>query len=119
MMRMSFAMAFSMFGDYLLKTDKMTRTNVRKLATFMCCIVKGFLVLGLAYLGESAYVAVTFLTLATMVHGAVSSGPLASLVDIAPNYAGINLGISGMISVLPGFISPIIVGYLGNVSILE
>ena len=53
-----------------------------------------------------------------MFHGAVSSGPLASIVDIAPNYAGIVLGISGAIGVLPGFISPYIVGILtlGNVS---
>ncbi|TMW49372.1 hypothetical protein DOY81_005516 [Sarcophaga bullata] len=53
-----------------------------------------------------------------MFHGAVSSGPLASIVDIAPNYAGIVLGISGTIGVLPGFISPYIVGILtlGNQS---
>lgn len=121
MMRMIFAYFFSIFGDYLLRNDKMSRTNVRKMATAICCIGKGLLVLGLAYSGCNSLAATVFLTLATAVHGAVSTGPLASIVDIAPNYAGIVLGISGMIGVLPGFISPIIVGKLtlGNVNILS
>lgn len=110
--RMIFAYIFSIYGDHVLKTNKMSTTNIRKLATFVCCIVKGLLVLALAYSGNSSLAAVIFLTLATMVHGAVSTGPLASIVDIAPNYAGVVLGISGMIGVLPGFISPIIVGML-------
>ncbi|XP_055382266.1 sialin [Condylostylus longicornis] len=112
LLRMIFAYFFSIFGDYLLKTEKMTRTNVRKLATTVCCIIKGLFVLALAYSGNSSTASVIFLSLATMAHGAVSTGPLASIVDIAPNYAGIVLGISGMITVLPGFISPIVVGML-------
>ncbi|XP_037947382.1 sialin-like [Teleopsis dalmanni] len=118
LMRMLFALFFSMFADFLLRTDKMSRTNLRKLATFICCVLKGLIVLALAYYGHNSTAAIIFLTIATMVHGAVSSGPLASIVDIAPNYAGIVLGISGMIGVLPGFISPYIVGVLtlGNQS---
>uniref|UniRef100_A0A1A9VAA2 Major facilitator superfamily (MFS) profile domain-containing protein n=1 Tax=Glossina austeni TaxID=7395 RepID=A0A1A9VAA2_GLOAU len=112
LMRMLFALVFSMFADYLLKSEKMSRTNLRKLATAVCCIVKGLMVLALAYFGHNATAAVVLLTLATMFHGAVSSGPLASIVDIAPNYAGIVLGISGTIGVLPGFISPYVVGVL-------
>lgn len=47
-----------------------------------------------------------------MLHGAVSSGALASVVDISPNFAGISLGINSSFSVFTGFISPVIVGYL-------
>jgi MFS family permease len=47
-----------------------------------------------------------------MLNGAVSSGALASVVDISPNFAGISLGINSTFSTLTGFISPIIVGYL-------
>ncbi|XP_005176869.1 sialin [Musca domestica] len=112
LMRMIFAYVFSLFADYLLKTEKMSRTNIRKLATAICCIVKGLVVVALAYFGHNSTAAIVYLTVATMFHGAVSSGPLASIVDIAPNFAGIVLGISGMIGVLPGFISPYIVGVL-------
>ena len=74
--------------------------------------MNGIFVLCLAYTGCNSVLAVVFLTSALAVHGAVSSGPLASLVDIAPNYAGITLGLVGMITVIPGFLSPFIVSYL-------
>ena len=120
LMRMIFAYLFSMLGDYLLSSNKMSRTNVRKLAGTFCCTINGIFIIGLAYSGCNSYLAVMFLTLATAVHGAVSTGPLASLVDLSPNFSGITLGLVGMVSVLPGFISPIIVGHLtfGNVIII-
>lgn len=74
--------------------------------------------MALAYFGYNATAAIVLVAVATMFHGAVSSGPLASMVDLSPNYAGIVLGVSGMIGGMPGFISPFIVGILtqGNVS---
>jgi MFS family permease len=47
-----------------------------------------------------------------MLHGAVSSGPLAALVDASPNFAGISLGINSTFSVFTGFVSPYVVGIL-------
>lgn len=41
----------------------------------------------LAYSGCDYLSAIIFLTSATALHGAVSTGPLASFVDISPNYA--------------------------------
>lgn len=139
--RMIFAYVFSIFMDYLLRKDKMSRTNVRKLASAVTNIVHGFFVIGLAFSGCSSTTAVIFLTLATVVHGAVSSGQLAGLIDIrydkcfirfnwhrliyrwiilifSPNFSGITLGLNGLVGVWPGFISPYIVGKLtfGNVS---
>ncbi|XP_026474371.1 sialin-like [Ctenocephalides felis] len=96
----------------MLRTDKMSRTNVRKMATAVCCIGQGIFMAGLAFSGNDHIAAIVFMTLATAVNGAVSTGPLASFVDLSPNYASITLGLSGMISVMPGFISPAIVGIL-------
>uniref|UniRef100_A0AAG5DIP9 Major facilitator superfamily (MFS) profile domain-containing protein n=1 Tax=Anopheles atroparvus TaxID=41427 RepID=A0AAG5DIP9_ANOAO len=112
--RMLFAYVFSLVGDRLLKRELMSRTGVRKMGGTMCCVVNGAFVFALAYSGCNSLMAIIFLTLATTVHGAVSTGPLANLVDMSPRYAGILLGVSGMITVIPGFISPIIVGMLGN-----
>jgi nitrate/nitrite transporter NarK len=72
----------------------------------------GICVLGLAYSGCNIYAAVTFFTLSLALHGAVSTGPLASIVDIGPNYAGISLGIISTVSIITGFVSPIIVGHI-------
>ncbi|XP_034245909.1 sialin [Thrips palmi] len=112
LVRMLFAWLFSELGDFLLRRGLMSRTNVRKLATFFCDVVQGLLILFLTFTGCNSVAAIICLTAATAAHGSVSTGPLASMVDISPNFASIILGISGMISVLPGFISPIIVGQL-------
>jgi hypothetical protein len=36
LLRVGFSIIFSNFGDYLLRNDKMSRKNVRRLATFVC-----------------------------------------------------------------------------------
>ena len=78
----------------------------------------GIMVLSLAYFGHDPIWAVVFITAATMFQGAGSSGPLSSMIDIAPNYAGIISGICGTIGSLPAFISAYLVGILtlNNVS---
>lgn len=80
--RMIFAYIFSIFIDSLLRNETFSRTNVRKLAGGVAIIVHGLFVVGLAYSGCSSTTAVVFLTLATSVHGAVSSGMLPELIDI-------------------------------------
>ncbi|CAI6346107.1 unnamed protein product [Macrosiphum euphorbiae] len=110
--RWAFSFGFSMICDSLVKSKRMSLTNVRKFATVFCNILQGLFILGLCYSGCNSVVAIIMLFCATAVSGAASSGPLASVVDIAPNYAGVILGIIGTVSMCSGFISPIIVGYL-------
>lgn len=130
LLRVIFSLCVSTVCDHLLTTNKMSRTNVRKLATFLSekrpemfeylmrifnlsgLILNGIFVIGLAFAGCHVILAVILLTISLMLHGAVSSGALASVVDISPNFAGVSLGINSSFSVLTGFISPIIVGYL-------
>lgn len=52
------------------------------------CIGQGIFMLALAYSGCDSMMAIISLTLAVGMHGSVSTGPLASVVDISPNYAG-------------------------------
>lgn len=75
-------------------------------------IANGLAVLGLAYSGCSVTSAVFFMALSLCLHGAVSTGPLSGIVDIAPNYSGITMGIVSSVAIISGFVSPIIVGYL-------
>lgn len=110
--RMLFAYFFSAMCDSLMRNNKMSRNNVRKLATAMCSTVQSFFVLGLAFSGCNAWLAIFCVTVATMVHGAVSSGPLASVIDLSPNFSGVILGLTGMIACWPAFLSPYIVGLL-------
>ncbi|XP_052132764.1 vesicular glutamate transporter 2-like [Frankliniella occidentalis] len=116
--RSAIATLVSQVGDNLLQKGVISRTTLRKTATAICDIGMGLFVLGLAWSGCNAMSAVICLTLATGLHGAVSTGPLASVVDISPNFASIVLGICACITAMPGFISPYIVGQLtlGNQS---
>nr|XP_023015178.1 sialin [Leptinotarsa decemlineata] len=98
--RMLWSYIFSMFGDYLLRSNMMSRTNVRKFATFICCGIQGLFMLGLAYSGCNRNAAIIFLTLAVASNGAVSTGPLASMVDTTPNYAIIVTPISYAVKVV-------------------
>lgn len=50
-------------------------------------VVQAVLVLGLAYTGCNSTGAILLLVCATAVHGGVSAGPLANVVDISPNFA--------------------------------
>ncbi|XP_063910758.1 sialin [Zophobas morio] len=101
-----------LLGDYLLRTNKMSRTNVRKLATAGCTIGQGLCMLGLAYSGCDYTWAVIWLSAAVAMNGSVSTGPLASVVDISPNYASVILGIVNSVVALVGFITPAVVGQL-------
>ncbi|KAL0113888.1 hypothetical protein PUN28_011313 [Cardiocondyla obscurior] len=114
LLRMIFSYFFSMMSDWLLRTKRMSLTNVRKLATFVCTGVQGVLIAALGFSGCHPLLAVIFMMTGTAVNGAVSASTLAIFVDLSPNYASILLGFAGMIIIWAGFISPAIVGSLTN-----
>ncbi|CAG2069233.1 unnamed protein product, partial [Timema podura] len=77
----------SIFCDHLLKSDKMSRTNVRKMAITISCLGQGVATLGLAFSGCNTTVAIICLVLTTSVGGVDTSGQIASMVDLSPNFA--------------------------------
>lgn len=117
-LRMIFAYLLSMLIDHILLNNWMSRDNVRKLAGGLSTVGIGVLVLVAAFAGCNSTVALTFLALANMLHGSVSSGPLASLIDMSPNFSGITMGIASFFVLCPGVISAYVVGKItmGNVS---
>lgn len=101
-------------SDWLLRTNRMSLTNVRKLATFVCTGVQGIFIIALGFSGCHPLLAVLFMMTGTAINGAVSASSLANFVDLSPNYASILLGFSGIIVTWAGFISPAVVGILTN-----
>lgn len=81
--------------------------------SFVAAMVgNSFAVIGLAFSGCNVMLAIVFMTLSLTLHGAVSTGALSSTVDIAPNFAGVTLGIVSTFGTISGFVSPIVVGFL-------
>ncbi|XP_012173723.2 sialin [Bombus terrestris] len=113
-LRMIFSYYYSIMSDWLIRTNKMSLTSVRKLALFVCNGLHGIFILVLGYSGCHPTLAVVFMMAGTTVTGAISAGPLATFVDLSPNYASILLGFCGMIVIASGFISPAVVGILTN-----
>ncbi|XP_069705446.1 sialin-like isoform X1 [Periplaneta americana] len=110
--RVIFSYTFSLLADCLLKRCSVSHTRVRKIATFVCCIVQGIFIYGIALSGCDSIAAIVCITAATITNGASSSGPFASFVDLSPNFASILMGISGMVCFTPAFLSPILVSEL-------
>lgn len=87
-------------------------TNVRKLACVFSNIIHGFFILLLSFSGSNEIFVILNLVSAVVISGAISSGALPGIVDLAPNYAGVLQGINGTIINSCISISPYIVGLI-------
>lgn len=90
----------------------MSTTKVRKLACFFSNILHGLFILLISYSGNNDVFVILNLTLAVVMSGAISSGALPGIVDLAPNYAGMLQGINGTIVCTFLSISPFVVGLI-------
>ena len=59
---------------------------------------------------SSPALAVAFLTIGVGITGLNASGYAVNILDIAPQYAGVIMGVTNVFGASPGFISPQIVG---------
>ncbi|XP_011303492.1 vesicular glutamate transporter 1 isoform X2 [Fopius arisanus] len=113
-LRMIFSYIYSIFSDWLLRTQRMSHKNVRKLANFVTTGGGALFTLGLSFSGCQPILAIIFMMAGTAINGAVSAGTLAVFVDLSPNFASVLLGFCGLVTTGAGFISPLIVGILTN-----
>ncbi|KAL1464945.1 hypothetical protein WDU94_004545 [Cyamophila willieti] len=111
LMRTACAVIFSWTADKMLTTQFMSVTGVRKTFIFVGACLHGLLLFGVAFSGCNAVIAILFLTLSTATTGASAAGQLSIMIDLAPNFASVLQGVSGMLGVVPGFISPLVVAY--------
>lgn len=102
---------FCWIADYMMKCQVMTLTNIRKLFTILSQVFPGILALSIGYLHDFPtilviwFVSVTFIT-------ASYAGPMANIVDIAPNLAGPVLAFAQTIHMSASFLNPIVNGFI-------
>ncbi len=75
-----------------------------------CSTARVFIV-AVGYAGNKG-VAIALLCCGVGVTGLNATGYAVNILDIAPKYAGVIIGISNVFGSMPGFISPQIVGYI-------
>jgi len=100
-------------ADFLRK-KYMSTTAVRKLMSIAGFGMTALSLLGLAYVGCNKTLAIALLVGATGFNGANFSGFNCNHLDIAPQYAGILLGITNCFATIPGFAGPAVVGMIND-----
>ncbi|XP_034942645.1 sialin-like [Chelonus insularis] len=114
LLSMIFAYSWGAFCDWLLKTNKMSRTAIRKLSLSLIPALQTIFFFGLSLSGCHSNLAAFCMIVGTTLIGGPGSGILANLVDLSPNYASLLLGICGLVTNFAGVLSPLIVGILTN-----
>ncbi|XP_046849917.1 vesicular glutamate transporter 1-like [Xenia sp. Carnegie-2017] len=109
--------AWGFFIDMLRKRKYLSTTNARKLSYLFGAGIGGVFIFAMVY-ASNASTAIVIATIAITVSNFSSSGPGANLVELAPKYSSVLMGISNFACNITGFISPEVVGSLtehGNI----
>ncbi|XP_065897702.1 sialin-like isoform X2 [Dysidea avara] len=100
--------------DALRQRKLVTTTVIRKFNTTLgFCIPAVFLVLCGVY-GSTTRWAIIFLSLSVGLSGFSVAGFNINLLDIAPQYAGILMGISNTVATIPGFVGPQVAKFIAK-----
>ncbi|XP_017890385.1 sialin-like [Ceratina calcarata] len=89
-----------------------TQTQARKIAVFISCIPPSICLAVIAHIGCDRTTSTVFLILGVVLCGAIFVGHLVNQNDLAPNYAGILMGITNTPGTISAFILPALVGAL-------
>ncbi|KAI4481960.1 hypothetical protein M0804_008979 [Polistes exclamans] len=89
-----------------------SQTGARKLAVLVSCIPPCIFLIVIMYIGCDRKTSTILLVLSIVVCGAIFVGHLCNQNDLAPNYAGILMGITNTPGTLSAFILPALVGAL-------
>ncbi|XP_062846636.1 sialin [Trichomycterus rosablanca] len=109
-----FSVLSGVLADTLLERELLSVTAVRKIFTLTGLLLPGVCLLAVGFSGCSGNLAVTFLTLSITIGGTSAAGVFMNQIDIAPQYAGILLGITNTFGTIPGMLAPIAVGQLAK-----
>lgn len=89
-----------------------TQTRARKIAVFISCIPPSICLFVIAYIGCERTISTILLIMSIVLCGAIFVGHLINHVDLAPNYAGILMGITNTPGTISAFVLPALVGAL-------
>ncbi|GAB1865209.1 Sialin [Camponotus japonicus] len=98
--------------DWGRKKGYWSQTVARKIAVFISTIPPSIFLVIISYVGCDRVTSTVLLTLSIVVCGAIFVGHLCNQNDLAPNYAGILMGITNTPGTISAFILPPIVGAL-------
>ncbi|XP_076182239.1 sialin-like [Ptiloglossa arizonensis] len=89
-----------------------TQTVARKIAVFISCVPPSICLIIIAYIGCERVASTVLLITSIVLCSAIFVGHLTNQNDLAPNYAGILMGITNTPGTISAFILPALVGAL-------
>lgn len=111
---------FSHLSHALQQRNVLRLSVSRKLFNSIGLYVPMLALVALAYITkEQAMVAVTLLTLAVGINAATYLGFQVNHIDLAPNHAGVLMGITNCAANIMSVIAPLAVGYIVSESVSE
>lgn len=105
------SVVFCWIADWMMKEDKLTLTNIRKLFTFLSQVVPGLLAFSIGYCQNYIIIIIIWFIAVTLITASYA-GAMANIVDIAPNLAGPVLAFAQTIHMSASFINPLINGLI-------
>ncbi|KAJ8389862.1 hypothetical protein AAFF_G00113310 [Aldrovandia affinis] len=106
-------------ADWLRERWLISTVAVRKGFSFAGMVGPAVFLVAAGYTGCNYVLAVAFLTVSSALGGLSTSGFSISLLEIAPSYAGILLGISNTFATIPGMVGPVIARALTHSNTIE
>ncbi|GLG96910.1 hypothetical protein R5R35_000893 [Gryllus longicercus] len=111
--------ASSWVGDWMIKRNVMSITNVRKMFTTIASVGPACGIIAASYAGCNKTNVVILFTVAMTFMGTFYPGMKVNALDLSPNYAGTLMAIVNGIGAFSGIITPYLVGVLTPNSTLQ
>lgn len=105
------SVVFCWWADLMVKHRTMSLTNIRKFFTVLSQIVPGVLAFVLGYCTDFNAILVIWFAAVTLITASYA-GPMANIVDIAPNLAGPVLAFAQTIHMSASFLNPVVNGLI-------
>ncbi|XP_057667121.1 putative inorganic phosphate cotransporter isoform X2 [Diorhabda carinulata] len=107
------AIGYSVIADYLIVKNICSIGKTRKIMNFIGMVIPGIALVALAFCdSDDAYKAVTLLVAIGLFASATRSGYNVNLIDLAPNFAGILMGICNGTGAAVASLGPLVIHLL-------
>ncbi|XP_042888563.1 putative inorganic phosphate cotransporter isoform X2 [Penaeus japonicus] len=107
-----FSVVYSTAMDKLLSSRRLSIIAVRKISMAIASLGRALGLLALCFVGCDSVAAIAAICVSVGFGGSVYCGFMCSHQDLAPNLAGTLMGLSITIGTIPGFVAPLITGFI-------
>lgn len=103
---------FGYLSDLIEKRSKLSKNFSRKLFESISQFGPALCLTLVPIIGYNYIIVVTLFILSMVLYGAFAGGDNIAVMDVAPDYSGSLYGFANSVSSIPGFIEPVMIGFM-------